>query len=253
MNRVFPRLQRGAALERLADLRPIAAGGVAAMAKQVTYGHPKAAPVPTGGTPVTSSDLAALRRTVMEEAGDLSGPVALAEQNGYDARLGRALWRELKIIRSDAAHDEVWSFLTLCVFPDILLARWPKMTDERALGTRRNALRRTWIREEVLGDALHGKGMHYLREDEIVQLTERTALARIAGLPAKMAEHILPQTPGSRREEFSRTFARLVTRRTGPLLLDVLSDSAQRSIVDDAAREAGRLLDFAVAQPSWSG
>lgn len=242
MSWVFPRLQKGAALERLADLRGMASGGVQAMISEVVLSHPKAAPVPTGGTPVASGDLAAIRRSVMEEAGALTGPVPLAEQNRYDARLGRALQRHLRILPSDAAHDEVWSFLTLCVFPDVLLARWPKLTDERALGTRRNALRRTWIREDLLGDALHGKGLNYLREDEIVQLTERTALARIQGLPAKLAERILPNAPGSKREDFSRAFVRLVTRRTGPLMLDVLSGDELAIQLDEAAQEAMELL-----------
>ena len=91
--------------------------------------------------------------------------------------LGRTLHEHLRIIPADAAHDETWSFLTLVVFPDVAVIRFPDMHVNRLIGTPRNVLRRTWFRQEVLGDLLHSTGRP-LGEDELVGLFERSALAR---------------------------------------------------------------------------
>lgn len=238
MSRVFPRLRRGTSREVLTALKEAVAHPEIDITSLIRFSHPAADPVPTGGTPVSTSELATIRSEVMARVGSLQEAKSVATQGRFDARLGLALHTHLPLIVSDAAHEEVWNFLTLCVFPDVLVARWPKLDEARAFGSGRNALRRTWWRQELLGDVMQVADDRRLMEDELVQLTERTALARINGLSRKLAHRILEAPSGSSREDFSRALVRLVTRETGPLLLDVLDDSALDELIERAAHAA---------------
>ncbi|WP_144276619.1 hypothetical protein [Parenemella sanctibonifatiensis] len=160
-------------------------------------------------------------------------------QQDLDARLGRALHQHLQIQRSDAGQREVWSFLTLLVFPDILRARFPDLQRARALGGERNVLYRVWLRQELLGD-LARSGPNALREDEFVQLLERRAVARIPHLSRICAEEILTQDHPNRPDVFTRPFMKLVVRLTGPLDLGAVPEDELRGLV---ARQRQAVLD----------
>ena len=125
------------------------------------------------------------------------------------------------------------------VFPDVVWVRFPDPSEDRILGGPRNVLRRTWNRYELLGD-LDGLGAEALNEDELVQLTERTSLARNRRLVRALAQRVI-EHPGSRRMEFTRELAKRATFVTGPLLLDVLTDEDLEDLVDAVAE--GRRWD----------
>jgi hypothetical protein len=129
----------------------------------------------------------------------------------------------LDIIPADAAHDETWNFLTLIVFPEVAVLRFPDMPEERLLGTNRNVLRRTWLRQEVLGDLMSSSDRS-LGEDELVGLFERTALARNRALVRRLAAAIMEYHGDSARSVWARELYKRVTFATGPRLLDALSD-----------------------------
>ncbi|GAA1979958.1 hypothetical protein GCM10009817_20790 [Terrabacter lapilli] len=220
---VYPRLGDAESLIRLATLREANTNplGLRAM---VGLEHDRAAPVPTGGSVAGVAKLRHLRERVADDVFPLldeQGRVRGGFQD-FDWLLGRSLHNELDIVRSDAAHRSTWNFLSLMVFPDLVWARFPDPKDERALGGARNVLRRAWHRYDVLAD-LDGHGAEKLNEDELVQLTERTSLARNRRLVIALARRIINHA-GPRRMEFARELAKRATFVTGPLLLDVLSD-----------------------------
>ena len=118
-------------------------------------GHPRAAPAPTGGTPVPEGHLIELAEAMrFEFEGELGRPVANEDKAQVDARFGRILHDRMAIIPSDAAHEGVWSFLSVVLLPDVATWRFPDCHPGRLLGTHRNVFRRTWWRQHVLGDIL---------------------------------------------------------------------------------------------------
>lgn len=227
--RIYPRLSESDGRARLQLLRD---APQRQMIDFVEFEHPSATPVATGGVPITAEELAGLRRHVMEQVEPWTAVPFLARSAtaAFDRTLGRALHTGMDIVPSDAAHSGVWTFLTVMVFPDVLARRFSDMSDERALGGQRNVLRRTWEREEVLGD-LQSAADKPLVEDELVGLFERTALSRNRELVRALARRVLTYG-GTQRTAFARELFKEATYLTGPLLLDGLSPDQLQELVD---------------------
>lgn len=234
---VYPRLSEADALVRFTELREAAEESVTRLRDMVGFSHERAAPVPTGGPVATPIQIRRLRESVIDDLGFLLNPNAGAPTGfrDFDWTLGRSLHQHIEIVTSDAAHRTMWNFLSLMVFPDVVWMRFSDPSEDRALGGPRNVLRRTWNRYEVLG-GLDGYGAETLNEDELVQLTERTSLARNRRLVNALARRVVAHE-GPRRMEYTRELAKRATFITGPLLLDVLSDEQLDDLVDAIARD----------------
>lgn len=227
--RVFPRLSEPFGRARLQLLRDALPGPLYDL---VEFEHPSAAPVATGGVPITADELAGLRRRVSGQLESWMEEPFLSRSaaTSFDRVLGRALHDEMEIVPSDAAHAGVWTFLTVMVFPDLLARRFSDMSEERAFGGKRNVLRRTWEREEVLGD-LQSAADRPLVEDELVGLFERTALSRNRELVRALAQRVIAHD-GTQRTAFARELYKEATYLTGPLLLDGLAPDQLQELVD---------------------
>ena len=236
---VYPRLPLSFAKKRIAEIESaLAKNGLRGVAELASTEHPRAAPVATGGRVADRTRIDGVRREVIHalEPWRTQEPVPRTEVATYDQALGRALHESLEIVPADAAHDETWSFLTLVVCPDIAVRRFPDMHDERMLGTPRNALRRTWLREEVIGD-LQRTAERPLGEDELVGLFERSALARNRMLVRRLATAVLAYE-GRGRSDWARELYKHVTFATGPRLLDALPEDQLDDLISSAARAA---------------
>lgn len=234
---LYPELPRGAAHERLSQLRLAASkDGVHGLRRLASLRHPRAYWPPTGGRAAQESDLYALATTVEQSVENwrVQAKAGEAGNRDFDLLLGKVLHRSLGSSSSGASREGMWSFLTLMVFPEYLYARFPSMPDERAFGKQRNVLRRVWLREDVLGEVIHDQP-DQLREDEFVQIMERTALIRTPSLARAVAKQVLSRPADAQREAFTRSLAKEVVRRTGPLLLDALSPDELESLVEECA------------------
>lgn len=230
---LYPELPRGAAHERLVQLREAARrGGVLELRRLASLRHPRAFWPPTGGRAAQESDLYTLSTTVERAVEDWQREAKPGEAGNrdFDLMLGRVLHTHLSTSPAAASREGVWSFLTLMVFPESLYARFPAMPEERAFGTQRNVLRRVWLRQEVLGDVIHNQP-EGLREDEFVQIMERTALIRTPALARAVAVEVLKRPADGHREGFTRALTKEVVRRTGPLLLDALDPDELEAMV----------------------
>lgn len=122
----------------------------------------------------------------------------------------------MQIVPADAANEEVWSFLTLVVLPEVALWRFPDKKDERFIGRPRNTFRRLWWRAYVLaGENRPGAATSDpLGEDELVNIFERPSIVRTASLAQAMTKAIraLPSTPGVARSEVMRELAKRMRR-----------------------------------------
>jgi hypothetical protein len=182
----------------------------------------------------SSEQIANVREAVLKTIGPWwqLGVVPRSHAAAFDLTLGRGLLEHLGIIPADAAHDETWSFLTLIAFPDVAVIRFPNMHVDRLIGTPRNVLRRTWYRQEVLGDLLNSTD-HPLGEDELVGLFERSALARNRALIRRLAVAVLAYNGPLARSEWARSLYKRVTFTTGPRLLDTLSDDELDALIHE--------------------
>jgi hypothetical protein len=230
---VYPRLPLPFAKARITEIaETVSSGGVSGVEALARVEHPRAGPVATGGRVANSGHIANVRAAVVKtiEPWRLLGTVPRLQVAAFDLALGRALHEHLQIIPADAAHDETWSFLTLVVFPDVALLRFPDMHVDRLIGTARNVLRRTWFRQEVLGDLLHSTDRP-LGEDELVGLFERSALARNHALIRRLAVAVLAYDGPTARSEWARDLYKRVRFSTGPRLLDALSDAELDAVI----------------------
>ena len=230
---VYPRLSLPFAKARISEIaETMSRDGLSGVQALAGVEHPRAAPVATGGRVANSEQIANVREAVLKtiEPWRQLGVVPRSQAAAFDLTLGRALHEHLRVIPADAAHDETWSFLTLVVFPDVAVIRFPDMHVDRLIGTPRNVLRRTWFRQEVLGDLLHSTDRP-LGEDELVGLFERSALARNRALIRRLAVAVLAYDGPLARSEWARDLYKRVTFTTGPRLLDALSDAELDAII----------------------
>lgn len=235
---IYPRLPVETARQLLSDVRDASQKGVQSVTNLASTSHPKAASVATGGRQASTEDLLEVRRVVLGAVGQWvdNGEVPRSQLTQFDARLGGALYASLRIIPADAAHGATWSFLTLVLLPDVAVTRFRDLPDARGLGTKRerNVLSRAWMRWDTLGDVLL-EGSPPLGEDELVGLLERTAVARNRALVHELAKAVMSYAGKSARSEYARELYRLVRRRTGPLMLDLLSRHELAQLVQSEA------------------
>jgi hypothetical protein len=231
---VYPRLPRGQALRILDELLshdPISARDLAATS------HPASAPTATGPPAAPEAVVEHIASRVRELAASLGFPAPLTRPNvaKFDQPCGDLLLEEMQIVPADAASEDVWSFLTLIVLPDIAIWRFPDMKDERFLGRPRNTFRRVWWRSYTLSGANSpdDAGSDPLGEDELVNIFERPSIARTAELARSMTRSVraLPVTPGVPRSEVMRELAKRVRRLLAFVCVDVLEPDDLNALV----------------------
>lgn len=227
---VYPRLPHYAADLRTKEISTVyRRQGLAGLESLASTRHPKAAPVATGGRVASEAHIRQVRDRVVAAVKPWSdkAEVPRAEAAAFDRVLGRALHDGLRIIPSDAAHEETWNFLSLVLLPDVVVLRFPSLHIDRLLGKPRNPLRAAWMRWDVLGELME-QGSPPLGVDELVGLFERSSMARNRSLLRVLAGEVLSYAGSTGRSDWARDLFREVLYATGPLLLDGLSEMEMR-------------------------
>lgn len=231
---VYPRLDEASSLVGLERVRrTFQTGGqqVQSLVRLINIADEQATAVATGGTPISRKAIEKLRSSVMDDMAEFiieGGQVH--NRTRFDIQLGRSLHQKMEIVVSDASHHGVWNYLAVDVFPDLIATRFRELHRDRFVESRRNALRRVWEREHILGD-LQAGAINPLGEDELVGLLERTAVARNKNLVRALAARVLAYE-GRDRSVFARKLYFEAAVATGPLLLDAMSESEIGDFVD---------------------
>lgn len=232
---VYPRLSGAAAeIAYIEVVNAYESGGIPELRKLSALAHPSASPVPTGGQVATPDHI----RFVQESAESAvaswldNGSVPLSAVHNFDVSLGRSLHDSLNIASGDAGHVETWNFLSLVVLPHVSVLRFPTMHRSRIFGRPRNSLRRSWLREEVLGDILVGNE-DALGEDIMVGMFERSELARNRTLIRALARALIAYDGPVAKSKLARDFSKRITWATGPFMLDILSAEEIDDLVDE--------------------
>lgn len=141
-----------------------------------------------GGNEIPMPTLDKLRRIIDEELDSLK---AFSDDRDkwkyeYSHRVGKALHKNLHMIRGEAESIDVWQFIGLRVLPVAAFARFaPSNTDRHIGNLRRHVLRRTWLTYDLLGEVMDEGG--YLTEDDLNQILDRTSISTNRNLALALA------------------------------------------------------------------
>jgi hypothetical protein len=243
---IYPRLPReeGRTLAaRTADVAP------ADLRAHSALSHPAAAPAPTGGTPADPQQISLVRDTV-RAAADASGfpaPLPRGGEQGFDRPCGTAIFAVMQIVPADAASEEVWTFLSTVVLPEIGPWRFPERAEERILGRPRNVLRRLWWRAWSLGPDLTWSPAPCtpLGEDEFVGIMERPSLGgnpRTARAVRDALWRIERAGLTAARSEVARELTRRLRAVVPHVCVDALTQPELDSLLDELGTAAVRAL-----------
>ena len=236
---LIPRLTAQQAGERLQEIEiRLAQGASPSQLPVIQMGD--AVPNPTGGSAPTQQILDQWRHGVLDAITLDAGSKSANDMHAI--QLGRALAQEISPNPSDVAHDGAWWFLSLMIFPDLVADRWPpkdgKLPADRWVGGKpgrdRNYLKTAWRRWMMFGELLL-EAETPLGEDELVNLLERSSVARNHRLIRAAAKQIVGHQ-GSQRMDFARELMLRLTYQTGPLVLDIWPNDELQGLVEDIAR-----------------
>jgi hypothetical protein len=242
---LYPRLPLRAARQRYIE---IADKSSQSLGDMVSYGHPEATYAATGGSRVSGEVLTELRVAMLELAKRYGFPAAARREAllSFEPEAGALLHATMPIQPGEACRDEVWSFLTLIMLPDMAAWRFAERNEARFIGGARNVFQRLWWRAHVLEDPEHADRWWLLRlpEDALVGLMERPGISSNRTVSRLIAREIsrIAALPTNIREDAWRDAYKRIRQRFPLVNLEALPE------VDCAAQIAeicrGTVIEF---------
>jgi hypothetical protein len=211
------------------------------------------------GTLISPQRLVELRESVLDDLAK-EGFVPTSAIHGrdvakWDRVLGASLVENLDIAPYQRHSEDVWTYLTVCVFWEFPTWRFPPRSSgqkgdkdfSRSVGVPRNVLRKCWLRAWTLGPDLLTDEFPTaapLGEDELVNLFERTVLGNNEDLVKDLVRTIYRNQPRQTgRSEVIREFAKLVLRRTPSIAFLALSEVDRAAALDVLFARASQLAN----------
>lgn len=237
MNFLYPRLTSAVAEQLYAD-----AGSLSPALE-----HRSQIFAPVGGRRATTNDLAVLRASIHDLAGEFGYPAPLANRDirAFDRRTASVLVSSMPMSWSEATARGVWSFLALVVLPD--LTRWRFGYDrnpERWIAT--DLTRHTWARAWWQGTlfAGHLELLDELTESDLNQIFERRVIGGDARLATEIARAVLDveKTGNVPRRALIRDTTARMRRRLAFVDARALSDDDVEEMCRGIAQESLNML-----------
>lgn len=199
-----------------------------------------------GGTRIPIMILEKLRRIIDEELNSLK---AFSDDRDkwkyeYSYRIGKALHKNLHMIRGEAESIEVWQFIGLRVLPAAAFARFAPSNKDRHVGNlRRHVLRRTWLTYDLLGEVMEEGS--YLTEEDLNQILDRTSISTNRNLALALARTLnsvgAPTDYGLERgisaRRIKRKIAEELTVRMGVEMVQYKSYEDMFALLEDIKNE----------------
>jgi hypothetical protein len=203
----------------------------------------------TGGRRIKTSELLAVRTSVLKIASSLGFPriSTQAQRAEFDAQCSAYLLQSGVIPAGEALRDDVWAYVATVLLPDVCLWRFATPPKERFFGGVRNTFQRLWLRARAFDRGPdHPKRwelLSQLSEDAKVQITERPSVAADPRLALMIAECWLKtanKAGKSRMEDTTRSAVRNLRIANEVLYFAALDEktieSATQEYFDIAAR-----------------
>lgn len=234
MSVLYPRLSRSDIASEIGRLeRTLRSGGVAQPFPD--GGHHAGAIFPSVGVPVPIARLRELHAITSHAVHGLDGRRRADRDRLFDVTVGNVLasWFE-KDGRSQAAHPDIWPYITLVVLPDLAVQRFGpdaagNLPYDRFAAGRRNVFQRLYLRSWILGDLLSDPELP-LFEDELVGLVDRN-LSSDHRLARMVSEQITNLDRGRNRREPVRNAFKTLQFELRVTDVSSLDDDALRSLL----------------------
>lgn len=252
MTMVIPRLDRRSALEiieRHAD-RDLADLGHELPLQPDGLTYP-----PVGGARLdpNAETWGLLRADLLSLAYAHGMPEPMQRRGEFEGRCARLLHERLPMSAHEAAHDEVWSYITCCWLLDVARWRWGHEADVRRFigDLNRNTFRRLWWRAETFGP---GVDLTRLGEDELVAIMERPTIASDQRLAQTMAAEFLDRVGAEAQEHgrmlLMRDASKRILRLTPFVDMAALDDAELRHLVAETYERAAAGIEGRSAAPA---
>lgn len=245
MSSIYPRLPLAAA-SSLAGER--ADKSVLDLVSTAEATHPAVRFAPTGGSRVSEAFLLTLQREVRlcaQEGGYPHQPPLQHQAESFDFDCAVLLHQSMNLLPAEAAHIEMWAFMTTVLLPDVVRWRFPGGTTslERFIGgdrgLRRNAFGRLWWRAYLLSSGPESSDpyalLRLLYEDEIVQITERPSIVvntKLAQAAARAHLACAMNYPHLARRLLIREAIKRVRRRITVIGYEMMDEAQVQADVD---------------------
>lgn len=145
---------------------------------------------PVIGKKVSELKIQNIRKEIIEIVTELNFPNKPTQQNiqDFDIRITKYLFENLDISPNEASKNEIWSFFTCELIPDIVKWRFFFNSDttsndaliDRYIGGRRNTVQRLWWRAYTFKNLIKEEDpysfLKYLNSDDMREIEERTTL-----------------------------------------------------------------------------
>ena len=188
---LFPRLSPAGLQLVLTDLEPLKNGLLEEIRRTA---EPYVSWTASGGTRIGPSGLTEFRNEILDiaRAQGFPEPPAQARRSAFDAKCSIYLANQQQLPVCEALRDDVWTFLSACLLPDVVLWRFPSAPTERFRGGIRNVFQRLWLRGQIFDRSAEHPDrwelLDILSEDAMVQITERPSIGADAELASAIAE-----------------------------------------------------------------
>lgn len=228
---VLPRIAKHSATELL---KAHLSEGLAEIASRMPDRTPTVTYTPVGGQRIEPRRLEQLRDDILRLASEHGMPNRISEPSIFEGRAARLLREALPMSPNEAAHEEVWSYLTCCWLLDVAVWRFGVDADERRFigNVNRNTFRRLWWRAEILGPEID---LTKLGEDELVNIMERPTIASDRRLARTVALEFLSRVDegaADSRMQLMREAMKRLLRLTPLVAFQALTDDQMRAVVE---------------------
>lgn len=247
---VLPRIAKHSANELL---KVHLSNGLAEIASSMPDLTPTITYTPVGGQRIEMRQLEKLRTDILGLAREHGMPNRIIEASVFEGRAARILREALPMSANEAAHEEVWSYLTCCWLLDVAVWRFGVEADERRFigNVNRNTFRRLWWRAEILGPDID---LTKLGEDELVNIMERPTIASDRRLARTIALEFLARVDegaADSRMQLMREAMKRLLRLTPLVAFQALAEHQVRAVVEHCFTAAAEGLTSGV--PSGAG
>ncbi len=233
---LYPRFSASDAQKVLQDVRDDVKDGKPPRTISSIGEHPLRRSGLVGGHPATDQQIQALDSAVRNAVPPGSADTDRGWGAAFDCEVSRALYEQLGNFLGATAQSGVWSFLSLVVFPDLVLRRFPArkgLPAERFLEGRRNTFSRLHQRRAIFGDLMDREDVQIL-EDDFVGLVDRD-ISSDHRLAAALIRRAVRPLAGVDRRAFARELYKEALFEAKVTELRVLEDHVLATVVDDLA------------------
>lgn len=188
-------------------------------------------------------------REVASRSGFPGNPSQVA-RSMFDHETAICLASDPDLRTGESLRDDVWSYMTTVVVPDVVSWRFPDRALHRFAGGVRNALQRLWFRGTVLDRGEHHEDrwglVRSLSEDAAVQIFERASICGSKRLAMALAEEwgrVAARIGRGNMEPVMRRATKLVRLRNEIVDLAGLPDAELGALMTSIFEQAWRSIE----------